>query len=689
MRQSIRRSRSILALTVTPLIGTLATGVLAQQPPPPVLTSLDYSALSSVRVGAVTALPLNSPPINGFVPQVVFGLTTQQAPNDFEFKAHMSSSPGGTALPSGGPTLYRVATFDTGSQSHLVSYDDAQLFAINAANRGGAYEATLLGASGEETADVSDGLGVYMTGFLNATGGASLSVTPGTLIGHWNTSILTAQSGSSLPNLIGVPMMAQYQTVIRNSQTRHLTVGAQTYRSPQVQFQAQDTPLPASYVRLTFDLQSPSGLSPDPVFIPSLENFQNNADNPTTPTFWASPFARASGNDNGFSVNNEQFLFDTGAQVTVVSQDTAAAMGFYSAGPNASTPEFFVEVSGVGGELQNVPGFFADQLSVLTNGGPLTWTNVPLVVLDLIDPRDGVGFVPGILGMNLFTDRDLIINGGLRNPHVGISTAIIPEWISPAGGNWNDDLKWSLGYPEFEDAPANFLSAISTPQTITVPADYTIGSMKFDNANRYTINGPGRLTLDTSSGPATLRVVSGSHTINAPMTLAVDTSIQIDAPGSVLTISNDVTATSAHLTKLGPGTVEMKNVRAPGLVVSAGRVRVMPNGGAAGLSILGTLSVAPSGALDLTNNDLVVNQGNFAAIRSLVLSGFGANVGITSSTSNGSQILALFDNAWLVQPPGSVSPSVLMPSSASTPTSETRTSMVRSLATTTRSLTPT
>ena len=71
----------------------------------------------------------------------------------------------------------------------------------------------------------------------------------------------------------------------------------------------------------------------------------------------------------------------------------------------------------------------------------------------------------------------------------------------------------------------------------------------------------------------------------------------------------------------------------------------MPNGGAAGLSILSTLSVAPAGALDLTNNDLVVNQGNFSTIRALVLSGVGTSTGITSSTSNGSQVLALFDNA--------------------------------------------
>jgi len=59
------------------------------------------------------------------------------------------------------------------------------------------------------------------------------------------------------------------------------------------------------------------------------------------------------------------------------------------------------------------------------------------------------------------------------------------------------------------------------------------------------------------------------------------------------------------------------------------------------------LSIAATARLDLNDNDLVVNTGVFTQVRAWVVSGFGnpANPGITSSTSNGSQILALFDNA--------------------------------------------
>src|SRR5207249_1629016 len=55
----------------------------------------------------------------------------------------------------------------------------------------------------------------------------------------------------------------------------------------------------------------------------------------------------------------------------------------------------------------------------------------------------------------------------------------------------------------------------------------------------------------------------------------------------------------------------------------------------------------PAGLLDLADNDLIVNRGNFTAVEALVFAGFGQNTGITSSTSDGSQILALVDNALL------------------------------------------
>jgi hypothetical protein len=35
-----------------------------------------------------------------------------------------------------------------------------------------------------------------------------------------------------------------------------------------------------------------------------------------------------------------------------------------------------------GGTTVHVPGFFMDSLRVTTNGGPITWTHVPVLVLE-------------------------------------------------------------------------------------------------------------------------------------------------------------------------------------------------------------------------------------------------------------------------------------------------------------------
>jgi hypothetical protein len=61
----------------------------------------------------------------------------------------------------------------------------------------------------------------------------------------------------------------------------------------------------------------------------------------------------------------------------------------------------------------------------------------------------------------------------------------------------------------------------------------------------------------------------------------------------------------------------------------------------------GALILSATSKLDLADNDLIVSSGSFTTIRAAVFQGFGAGAtsGITSSMSNGSQILALFDNA--------------------------------------------
>src|SRR5438067_732383 len=152
---------------------------------------------------------------------------------------------------------------------------------------------------------------------------------------------------------------------------------------------------------LTLDAP-PAGAPPaDPFFFPDFAQL-NWANDPIQPSSWVSMTAKATATHNG-TAGSQDFLFDTGAEVTVISSDTGAACGITGSTP----PDFTVEVAGVGGTTTQVPGYYINSLSVLTTGvggGTMTWSHVPVLLLDVPDPRDGVGYIPGILGMNLFTD---------------------------------------------------------------------------------------------------------------------------------------------------------------------------------------------------------------------------------------------------------------------------------------------
>jgi hypothetical protein len=101
--------------------------------------------------------------------------------------------------------------------------------------------------------------------------------------------------------------------------------------------------------------------------------------------------------EHSATVSGQTFLFDTGAQVTLISTATARALGF-----DLSHPDYLGSVSGVGGNVQ-VPGYTLDELDLPTkDGGLLRFTHAPVYVLD-------VSGADGILGMNLFNTASTML----------------------------------------------------------------------------------------------------------------------------------------------------------------------------------------------------------------------------------------------------------------------------------------
>ena len=99
---------------------------------------------------------------------------------------------------------------------------------------------------------------------------------------------------------------------------------------------------------------------------------------------------------------------------------------------------------------------------------------------------------------------------------------------------------------------------------------------------------------------------SGNHTIAAPITLAGNLLTSIWS-GGTLTLTSDLSAGGATLTKSGAGTLAVKNATVDQLAIVGGTVRVTPNGSPGGASRVRLLTINAGAKLDLADNDLIVS----------------------------------------------------------------------------------
>jgi hypothetical protein len=206
------------------------------------------------------------------------------------------------------------------------------------------------------------------------------------------------------------------------------------------------------------------------------------------------------------SLEDRELLFDTGADLSVISRNTAKKLGFDAI---LDEPDYVLEVEGAGGVSTGVPVIHIDELNFDTIGGSFTLQNVPVLVLDLPNPNDPANVVPGILGMNLFSGRDIVIDanpaaggsgGGPPTLFIGDPVAQSHSWsTTAASGSWAIDGNWSgSGTPDVMwDAIAANVSGSN--QTAVVSANSTV--------YRTTVSGAptARMTVQINTG-ATLTV---------------------------------------------------------------------------------------------------------------------------------------------------------------------------------------
>jgi hypothetical protein len=226
------------------------------------------------------------------------------------------------------------------------------------------------------------------------------------------------------------------------------------------------------------------------------------------------------------------------------------------------------------------------------------------------------------------------------------------NWAGGTSGSWDGILNWNGQLPNLQDSSANFGNVGGAAQ-VTDNSDEHVGQLSFDNPSGYTISGSGDISMDAlvhnGAGFATVTVNSGTQTIGVPLNLLNDTHFTVTG-GGLLDVTGALNAAGRMINKDGSGDVQFGNVRATGLNITQGNVRIRQNGvpdAAGGISVLGSLSVSASGAhLDLTNNALVLPYSagaNTAAITSV--RGLLQSTELESSVADDSHRLGYIDNS--------------------------------------------
>src|SRR5436853_689545 len=109
------RSAVMVAISTVALAGVRTARGQIENTPQISAASLGGMSLDRVFMPqfgrGISAFPIDAPPINGFIPQVVVGLTDQRqfSSDVVGFGVH-SNGPGGSTLPVGGPPHYLIAT---------------------------------------------------------------------------------------------------------------------------------------------------------------------------------------------------------------------------------------------------------------------------------------------------------------------------------------------------------------------------------------------------------------------------------------------------------------------------------------------------------------------------------------------------------------------------------------------------
>lgn len=362
------------------------------------------------------ALVIDSPPVDGIVPWIAV-TATDDAAGELELDAIPYGSVIGNALSTNPATDYAIGIWDTGASTTVVGHEAGTTLGLfNGYTTLSTIEIT--GVTGSVFAWVSQPIGLFMTG-LGEIDPQTSSLNLNHMIGLGNVSVAVGQQPGidepDLPTALGAPMSVWFAAAVDNSVSHTVSVAGQDYTGPDISFTDYDDPnLPDYSTIVPLELRPLGGISIQ--YIPCLEltgACSSGFGAPSSPSIIIgnssqSLFFVASVDlyDRQYSaIDKDRFIIDTGAQVSVVGSRIGARLNL-----DPNHPQFEVEVQGVDGTTSLVPGYYLDRIDIPALGQWLSFTRVPVILLDVASPEGGT--LDGIVGMNLFNNYNFVLRGG-------------------------------------------------------------------------------------------------------------------------------------------------------------------------------------------------------------------------------------------------------------------------------------
>jgi predicted aspartyl protease len=389
------------------------------------------------------ALVIDSPPIDGFIYWIAIAVTDERFDEiDARFDAVPTNSVIGNYLTSNPESDYAIGIFDTGSSAHVMNYA-----AADQAGLSGPYLTSNMvevsGVTGSAFALVSYPLGIFIDGLGAIEPDGSLQDTSG-MVGETNVSIAVGDIVDSpdLPTAIGSPLSVYFAMDFHNDRQITVSHNGEDFTGPDISFYELSDPYCPSYTNIMpLELRPLGGV--DVEYIPDIDPFTFElipaspsiiVGNLSQSTFFVHSVDLYEGNKS--AIDKDRFLLDTGAQVSVVGSRVAARLGL-----NPADPNFEVEIQGVTGDTIMAPGFYIDSIDIPALGEWLSFTNIPVVLLDVASPEGGT--VDGIIGMNLFVSLNFVLRGGgllgQDDPSIEFEPIPLIADIAPPGGDGKVD----------------------------------------------------------------------------------------------------------------------------------------------------------------------------------------------------------------------------------------------------------